>query len=351
MATLYLKKARKTGTNASAHARHAQNCYLLGCGHMENGNTDAARELLLRALSYQPDHSAALSSLVNLEFTAGDIPRAQGYLDRLLALPEPLDAQTLFVRGNIELSKGDLTGALASYAQAEALDGGTPELAFNKGLAQLMLGRGEEAAAVFNRLLEEQPENARAWDALGCALRLNKHYVEATDAFLRAVAADREFNDARDHLAQMLLETGDIHRARQVLDAALAIEPERASSRHLLGLTHATAGDFARAAACWEDLIAHGGALPETYHLLANAYLHLHDRRRALAALKTLVTAYTDHFAGHLQLALMLLEDSEFELGWRHLERARTIDPCNPAVAQVVTAAQAMRPRRDSRDR
>jgi len=351
MATFYLKQTRRTGRNTAANSRHAQNCYLLACGHLENNNTDAARAMLLRALSYHSGHSATLRALVNLEFTAGDIMRAQAYLDRLLALPEPVDAQTLFVQGNIELSKGDLTGALAFYSQAEALDGSTPELAFNKGLAHLMLGHGEEATAIFTRLLEEQPENARAWDALGCALRLDKHYDKATDAFLQAVEADNKLNDARDHLAQMLLEIGETRRAVLVLDAALAIEPERESSRHLLGLTHATARDFTRAVACWEDLIAHGGTLPETYHLLANAYLHLDDRRKAAATLQTLVSLHQDHFAGHLQLAMLLLENGEYEQGWRHLEQARAIDPLNPAVTQVVAAANAMRPRRGSRDR
>jgi tetratricopeptide (TPR) repeat protein len=350
MGHLHLKHVRQGDRNTGHRLRHAQNCYLLACGHLENNNAEAACELLHRALSYHPEHNAVLRSLINLEFTAGNIPQARAYLDRLLALPEPVHAETLFVQGNIELSEGDLTGALASYCRAEALDGSTPDLEFNKGLAHLMLGHGEDAVAIFTRLVEEQPAHARAWDALGCALRLDKHYDKATHAFLQAVEAEPELNDARDHMAQMLLEMGDPHRARQVLEAALTIEPARASSRHLLGLAYATEQDFASAVACWEILIAQDGALPETYHLLSNAYLHLDDRRSAMAALQTLVNMHPHHFSGHLQLALLLLEHGEFEQGWHHLEQARAIDPRNPAVIQLVSAANAMRPLLDSHD-
>ncbi|MHB0935608.1 MAG: tetratricopeptide repeat protein [Armatimonadota bacterium] len=350
MANLHFKHARQAGGNATARLRHAQNCYLLASGHIENSKWDEARDLLLRALAYHPEHVDALRALANLEFTTGDIPQARVYLDRLLVLPGPIDAETFFVQGNIELSEGNLIDALTSYCRSEEMEGSTPELEFNKGLAHLMLGHGEEAVAIFTRLVEEQPANARAWDALGCSLRLDKHYDEASTAFLQALQVDPGQNDTRDHMAQMLLERGDPRRARLVLEAALAIDPERASSRHLLGLSDATAQDFPSAIACWEDLIARGGALPETHHLLANAYLRLNDRPRAITALQTLITLAPGHLPGHLQLALLLLEQGEFDRGWRHLEQARAIDPQNPAVTQLVSVANAMHPQRDRSD-
>ena len=350
MANLRFNNARSAGGNAAARLRHAQNCYLLASGHIEDNNWDNARDLLLRALAHHPAHADALRALANLEFTVGDIPQARSYLDRLLMLPEPADAETLFVQGNVELSEGNLTDALAAYARSEKMAGSTPELEFNKGLAHLMLGHGEEATTIFTRLVEEQPSNARAWDALGCALRLDKHYDEASAAFMQALTVAPDQNDTRDHMAQMLLEMGDPRRARLVLEAALTIDAERASTRHLLGLTDATAQDFPSAIACWEELIARGGALPETYHLLANAYLRLNDRPHAIAVLQTLIALVPNHLPGQLQLALLLLEQGEFTQGWRHLEQARAIDPQNPAVTQLVSVANAMHPQRDSRD-
>lgn len=350
MATLRFNKARPAGSNAAARLRHARNYCLLASGHIEAGNWEEARNLLLRALAYHPEYADALRALANLEFTVGDIPQTRIYLDRLLMLPGPVDAETLFVQGNIELSEGNLTGALASYARSEKMAGSTPELEFNKGLAHLMLGHAQEATDILTRLVEEQPSNARAWDALGCALRLDRKYEEASAAFMQALTLDPNQNDTRDHMAQMLLEMGDPRRARLVLEAALSIDPERASSRHLLGLADATAQDFPSAIACWEDLIARGGALPETYHLLANAYLRLNDRQRAITALQRLIAQAPNHLPGQLQLALLLLEQGDFAQGWRHLEQARAIDPQNPAVVQLISVANAMHPQRDTKD-
>ena len=158
---------------------------------------------------------------------------------------------------------------------------------------------------------------------------------------------DNGFNDTRDHLAQMLLEMGNPGEAQQVLDAALAIAPERVSSRHLLGLAFAAQQEFARAIACWELLIDREDTPPETFHLLANAYLQINERSRALQVLQLLVTDYPHFIEGQLQLALLLLENGEFTQGWRHLDLARALDPHNPAVQQLLDTANAMRESRE----
>lgn len=349
MGILYLKHARKTSRNAATRSRHAQNCYLMACRRIEEEGVDDARELLHRALQFDPEHAEALQSLANLEYTAGSIERAREYLDRLFKLQNP-DAEAFFLRGNIELSQGNLTEALHAYRHAGEIGERTPELTFNEGLAHLMLGHGGQAKDIFQQLTADQPANGRAWDALGCALRLEKDYPAATEAFFQSLQADPLQNDVRDHMAQMLLEMGNTEQARLVLDAALTIEPGRASSRHLLGLVHATAQNYRSAVACWEELITQGGAMPETYHLLANAYLQLGERQKAISSFNTLLALSPQHVPGHLQLALLLLEMGEQEQGWHHLEQARSLDPQNPTVKQLVSVATAMR-KRESPDR
>ncbi len=333
---------------AGARLRHAQNYYVLAVPHIEANDWEAARPLLQKALASAPQHFQALRALTNLEFAAGNLRQARVYLNRLLEAHDPRDAETLFLRGNIELSEGMLLQALKSYQRAEAIEGSTPELEFNKGLVHLMLGHGVDAAAIFTRLTQLQPENARTWDALGCALRMTKDFSGATHAFTQALQCDPALNDARDHLAQMLLEMGNPREALTVLEAALAVDDDRASSHHLRGLAYAALHDYPHAINCWETRIARGGAMAETFHLLANAYLQTNNRARAMQVLQTMVAQYPAHLAGHLQLALLLLENGEFEQGWHHLEHARALDPKHPTVIQLVNAANAMR---DTRDR
>ena len=327
----------------ASRRRHLGNFLLLGRQHVETGNWPEAIRLLLRALECDPHSVEALRMLAGVELSRGDAVAAQQYLSRALALA-PDDAENLFLQGNLALNAQDAPTALTAYTRALDLGGATPELSYNCALAHLMLGHGAPAAALLIALLDEQPENARAHDALGCAQHQQKKYNAARDSFLHALDIDPTLQEARDHLAQLLLETGKPRQAQQVLETALTMAPDRPTTRHLLGMACAGAGDYAGAVAQWEALLAAGHDTPETRYLLANAYLSLQERANALRTLHALVAAWPSHLGGQLQLAVLLLEDGDYTQGWHHLTHARTLDPGNPAVLRLLSAAQLLAP-------
>lgn len=321
--------------------RHAKNYVLIARRHVEDEAWEEARRLLERALACHPDNASALRTLAGVELAQGQFASARKLLEHSLAL-EPGDPDALFLQGNLAMSEGRYLAALEAYRQAEETGGQGNELLYNAGLAHLILGHAKDAAATFTRLLDNDPAHVHAWDGLGCAQRLAKDYETARASFEQALHLDPQVNDVRDHLAQMLLETGKLLDARTVLATALTIEPRRGSSRHLLGMVHAAQQQYPQAIACWETVIAYGGAQVETYNLLANAYLRLNDSKRALPVLEAMIKLFPYHLSGHLQLALLLLERGEHERGWFHLERARAIDPHHPAVRQLVSTAQQL---------
>lgn len=317
--------------------RHAHNYYVMGVRRAEDGAYEEARRLMLRALRYDPSLTVVLGALAQLELSQNNTARAHDYAERLVAL-RPRDAASYMLLGNIALSARDPEQALLAFTRAKTLGEEAPELTFNTGLAHLLLGQGEAAAQIFGVVVAEQPENPRAWDALGCARRILHDHPGAIQAFLQALKLDPQLNDTRDHLAQLLLETGKVQYARQILEAALSIEPERPSSLHLLGVAHARQNEYAQAIRCWETILAQDDAPADTYQLLANAYLRLHDEAHARQILESLLTLFPEHAAGHIQLALLLFGSGETAAARRHLEQARQLDPQNPALA----AAEAL---------
>ncbi len=325
--------------------RHAHNYYLLGMRRADAGAGEEARAHLRRALEFDPAFLPALRALAELESGAGDFPAAERWLRQALDAAGP-NADLYFQLGNVALNRNDPRRALEAYRQAEALEDATPELRFNIGLAYLFMGANTEAEAVFNALVLEQPANARVWDALGCARRQRDNAAGAEVAFVKALELDPALNDARDHLAQLLMETADLRRAQQVLESALKIEPERRSSLHLLGMVYATFHDYASAAACWRRLVDLGQASPEVYQSLAAACLRLSDRARAGAALTEMLLLYPEHAQGHVQLGLLLLDEGEIADGCRHLDAAELLAPDDPAVRQALAAARALLARR-----
>jgi tetratricopeptide (TPR) repeat protein len=306
----------------------------------EEGRWEEARPLLERALTLDPEMTAALLTAASLEFSLDHFARARHYSERALALnSQDADAHTLL--GNIALAERNPAAALASYRHALDSGGDAVDLHFNTGLAHLFMGEAEKASHIFTRLTDEDPTNHRAWDALGCARRVLKDYTGAVVAFTRALQLDTNSCDARDHLAQVLMDTGNPSRASQILESVLAMEPHRHTTRQLLGMAYAALQDFQRATVCWEELIDKGMASADIYHYLANAYIHLDDTARARKTLQTLISLYPEHVSGHLQLALLLLEDGEQVQGMHHLELARELDPHNPVIAHALLTAEA----------
>ncbi|HEX2951972.1 MAG TPA: tetratricopeptide repeat protein [Armatimonadota bacterium] len=321
--------------------RHAHNYYVMGCRRADEGALDDARKHLKRALSFDPTYLPALRTICNIELSTNNIEAAKHYAEMALSL-SPTDHEVLTLLGNIALSEHDAEAAISAFIAAKDNGGNSTELQYNTGLAHLFLGQCEDAIQIFNSLLEDQPANYRAWDALGCALRIKKDYQGAVKAFLQALQVEPQANDTRDHLAQLLLEAGNPQRARQVLETALAFDTQRPTSRHLLGMTYIATQDFKLAINCWNDLIAQGNATAETYHLLANAYLHITDVDHAQRILNELVEHFPDHVSGHLQLALLLFEQGDREHGQEHLNIARSLDPENPAIQQALNVAETI---------
>lgn len=326
----------------STRRRHANNYYVLGQQCAEEGAVEQARAHLRRALTYDAAFVPALRVLANLEYSEQNFAVARELLNTALAAA-PDDIELHFLLGGLELGEGHPDAALAAYQQVADLGDDSPELYFNVGLAHLFTGQPQAALDALTILIDRHPDHQRGWDALGCARRMLHDNDGAMQAFLRALEIDPTLNDARDHLAQLMIESGHPQHACPVLEVALHIEPERYSSRHLMGVALAMMLRYEEAIACWDANIAAGGATAETYHLLANAYLHLARPEMAISALETLLTLAPTYASAHLQLALLVLEHhDDAARAKRHLEQARSLDPQNPTIQNVLAATEAV---------
>jgi len=85
----------------------------------------------------------------------------------------------------------------------------------------------------FRRVLDSDPDNTDARHNLAlCYLRAGQDDLALIE-LERVRAAMPEFADAYYHLARIHQRRGDLDRAREMLDAALQIEPHHAAARRL----------------------------------------------------------------------------------------------------------------------
>ncbi|HET6413829.1 MAG TPA: tetratricopeptide repeat protein [Anaeromyxobacter sp.] len=120
-------------------------------------------------------------------------------------------------------------------------------------------GRAADWAAAeheFDLATRVKPDFARGWNNLGVARARLGHPVEATEAYRRAIALDREFSSPRLNLGVLLLTQGEVDAAWEQLEAAARLDPSAANAQYELGLARLRRGDRSGAVKALEKAVS-----------------------------------------------------------------------------------------------
>ncbi len=115
---------------------------------------------------------------------------------------------------------------------------------FNLGSIEESDGHVAEAEQLFRRAAQVRPEDVRITTALGSALVKAGDWKQGRATFVRAIAADGSYGDARFDLALVDLEHGETVEAEAQFRALLAAHPDDATAHAGLGSV-LLAGDHA----------------------------------------------------------------------------------------------------------
>ena len=172
--------------------------------------------------------------------------------------------------------------ALASLATAAA----TEQAGFDASLAARRAGHRDRAILGFQRVLQSQPTNGRAWYELGLSYAMDYQYAKAADAY--RLALSNQYPDPACHCA-----------------LALALREAK----------HARAA-LAEAKDCRDKLPAYAGA----WNLLGNVQVDLQDSQGAVESYRKAVELRPGYGNAQYNLAVTLEglgQDAESEAAYR----------------------------------
>jgi len=212
------------------------------------GDLEAAQVDLRRALAVDARNVTAFTELAQLYLDeAGERPGRSVELAatvcRQAAQIDPRHAPLHNTCGLVQLRKGNVVGAVASFERALALDPGLYEAAMNLGsLAASYRGYGT-ARGAFEKAIAARPGSYDAHNGLGVALRGLSHGAppsEAANAITRAAA---------EYVAAIRL---DAARPEAYFNLAVLNQDFRSGAP----------GDLQRAVRCLDDFAARGAGSP-----------------------------------------------------------------------------------------
>jgi superkiller protein 3 len=108
---------------------------------------------------------------------------------------------------------------------------------YNVGLRKMEMGEIEEAAALFERSVESQPDNFDAQLSLGVALQNLGKSEQAVGVLQKAVAMKPSDPEAHAELGRALLSEGRYAESAAALGTAIQIDPKNAAYHNYLGLS------------------------------------------------------------------------------------------------------------------
>jgi uncharacterized protein (TIGR02466 family) len=345
----------------------------LGVLTFQEGDAAAALDLLDRATRIRPDHPGQLRHRGAVLLALGRGGDAAQSFRQALAL-EPDDPETVFNLGLTERQLGRLDIAIPLLEEVAASELGSLALVrYELALARQLAGQREAAIAGYRRVLEVEPGHVNALNNLGVLLLESGDLEGAAAACRSALDSRPDFVLALNNLSSVLMEQGDLAAAVGVLERTLALTPDFAEAWNTLGTVRRGLGEDEAAIAAYRTAIRHQPLLAVAHDNLAECLRDLGRGEEALEASRAVVAAWPEdrralHIhgdalkrAGDLEGAAALyrtaltLDDRDAESHFRlgailalagavtegtgHLERATTLQPCEPLYLRELAAA------------
>jgi tetratricopeptide (TPR) repeat protein len=210
--------------------------------------------------------------------------------------------------------------AEALYQKLLVQDPQHAEALFGLGLLRLQQGRHDEAIGLTRQALDRRPDWADAHGNLGTAFMGLGRVREAADSFARAIACNPRLAKAHLDLATASQALGRYEEALRHGETALALSPDSAQ-------VHATVGAALLPLSRFDEALAHATRAVELdpkhlglHSLLGVVLRSLNRPRDAIAAYDRALAIKPDHAEAHWNQSVARLTDGDFEAGWRQFE-------------------------------
>lgn len=211
-----------------------QSAYFMGLAEEMNGNIDAALVWFASVPMHSHRFDAAQTKYITLLAGRGEIDKVRAHL-KMLRQEQPHQAlQYYLFEAAFLREQGMNAAAFELYTEALAQYPLDEELLYSRAMVAESLDRLDVLEADLRSILERDPENSAALNALGYTLtdRTDRH-EEALQLINKALAIKPGDPFYLDSLGWVYYRLGDLEKAEKYLREAIAIQEDAEFVAHL----------------------------------------------------------------------------------------------------------------------
>ncbi|THD82053.1 MAG: tetratricopeptide repeat protein [Phenylobacterium sp.] len=223
---------------------------------LKAGRTEEAVGELIQALTEEPDRPPQVYRvLLHQLYRLGRQTEAEVWSERGVER-HPRDPEMWNLRGVFLRQLKRLPEALAALDESIRIDARHEGPQVNRGNVLLDMDDGVRAEAVFTKLVRAQPRNSEHQRQLGRALNKQGKIDAAMVRWRQAVALNKGMIDAWLDMAGAMNERHRQAQSHQILDKALAANPDEPRLHEARIIVFRRAGEPRKAEAYMEELLA-----------------------------------------------------------------------------------------------
>jgi protein O-GlcNAc transferase len=234
------------------------------------GSMAEAIEAYKAIIARDPNHFDATHLLGVIALQEGRLDQAQELITTALRT-NPKDPSALNNLGLAYLRKGELQLACGQFERAVKLQPNLPDALASYGSVLRQLGRPREALVPLRRAHSDNPKSAVVCNLIGaCLMDLAEPY-EAVKFFEAATRAEPDVADGWSNLSIALNSAGELGRAQDCADKAVALSPESSAALAARAAVEFEEGQIETAIETYREAMDLPDPSIQTYCAFANA--------------------------------------------------------------------------------
>jgi tetratricopeptide (TPR) repeat protein len=267
----------------------------------------------------------------------GQIELGRKEIDEAVKL-DPGNARAQLLLGEISLRMG--APAAAEKAALEVLrrnpsNGKAAMLLADSFLARKEWKKGEQ---IYQAMIKQMPKNPAGYLKMGLSRKLQGKPKDAADFFAQAVERNLKDLTAINEYIFALEASGDMAKARKVLDETVAREPENPLLWNMVGRFQLASGKPAEAEAAFLKSIELAPEYTTPYYQLGLLYAAQKKFPEAEARLAKVVEKNDKNVGAHVLLGMVLNSEGKIDAANKEYRKVLSLSPKHPIAANNLAA-------------